>query len=82
MTIDSQKLLDAFVKFEKTPRIAVACFALSVPVVLLYGAAKFSSSSIETFSLFGFLGVVALTYSVWVVSSLVRNGKVESEEKA
>ena len=67
MKVDIRQFAGLFPYFVKNPSLTVAIVALSVPVVLLSGAAKFSSASIEALIFFGILGVSALAYSAWIV---------------
>jgi hypothetical protein len=47
MKIEAKELFAAFPHFAKNPTLAVAIFALVVPVVLLFGAKEFANASIE-----------------------------------
>ena len=79
MKLDIQELFTAFPHLAKNPSLAVAIFALAVPMVLLYGATKFVSASMGALVLFGFLGVSALAYSAWVVFYFIGNPNANSK---
>lgn len=51
--------------------------ALIIPVILIYCAAKFANSELDSFILFGVLGMSALIFSAWVIKHLIANGSVE-----
>ena len=82
MKIDTKDLFAAFPQLAKNPSLAVALFALAVPMVLLYGATKFVSAPIESLVLFGFLSIAALVYSAWVFSFFKGDSNVQSKENA
>ncbi|CAK8723081.1 hypothetical protein GCAAIG_12765 [Candidatus Electronema halotolerans] len=67
MKVEIRQAAELFPYFVKNPSLAIAIVALSVPIVLLFGAAKFSSASVEALVFFGILGVSALAYSAWIV---------------
>ena len=79
MKVDIKELFAAFPHLAKNPSLAVAIFALIVPIVLLYGATKFTSAPMEALVLFGFLGVSALAYSAWVVSYFIGDSNARSK---
>lgn len=79
MKIDLKELPSFFSHLAKNPSLAVALFALFVPIVVLFGATKFVSAPLESLLLFGFLSIAALIYSAWVFS--IFNGKSDEKYK-
>ena len=79
MKIDSKDLFSVFPHLAKNPSLAVALFALAVPMVVLFGATKFVSAPLESLLLFGFLSVSALIYSAWVFSFFKGNSNEKSK---
>ncbi len=67
MKVDIRQLVGLFPYLAKNPSLTIAIVALSVPIVLLFGATKFFSASVEALIFFGVLGVSALLYSAWIV---------------
>ncbi len=67
MKVDIRQVAGLFPYLAKNPSLTVAIVALSVPIVLLFGAAKFFSASVEALIFFGVLGISALVYSAWIV---------------
>ena len=82
MKIDTKDLFVVFPQLAKNPSLAVALFALTVPMVLLYSAAKFVTAPVESLIVFGLLSVVALIYSAWVFSFFKGGSNVQAKENA
>ncbi|MCI5132218.1 MAG: hypothetical protein D3904_12025 [Candidatus Electrothrix sp. EH2] len=80
MRVKVSQFLKLFPYLEKNPSLSVALLALCVPVIMLFGAAKFSSAQIEALIFFGILGIVALIYSAWIVICFIgRIGRRQNE---
>jgi len=80
MKVDIRQFAGLFPYLAKNPSLTIAIIALSVPIVLLLSAAKFSSASIAALIFFGILGFSALVYSAWIVFFVSRerqHGKSE-----
>lgn len=78
MKVDIRQFAELFPYLAKNPSLTVAIIALSVPIVLLFGATKFFSASLEALIFFGVIGVSTLVYSAWIVFFVSReHGKSE-----
>ena len=82
MKFDTKDLFAAFPHLAKNPSLAIAIFALAVPMVLLYCATKFVDAPVEALVLFGGLGMSALVYAAWVVNQLKGSNDAKSKESA
>lgn len=80
MVIDTKEFFAAVPHLAKNPLLAGLIAAFSVPVALLYTATKFVDAPIESIVLFGVLGISALIYSAWVVSTFKGVANVTSQE--
>ena len=49
------------------PILTLSVLALLIPIVLLYGASKFSSASNEGLIFFSVLSFISLSYAIWVL---------------
>ena len=80
MVIDTKAIFAAFPHLAKNPVLAIAIAAFSVPLALIYETPKFVKAPIESIVLFGVLGIFALLYSAWVVSTFKGAANVGSQE--
>ncbi|MBT6690394.1 hypothetical protein HN903_02675 [archaeon] len=78
MKIDTKEIFNAFPHLAKNPILAVSIAVLVIPVVMLWAATKFASSSIEAIVSFSILGVCALGFAGWVFSLFMGRSRENS----